>query len=293
MRNALFLANFVCLFVFILALLAATALAGETQHKPFRAWDLRQFGYLGGVRDYSTVCFLSEDLLLVAINQAPAFNPYPLFEETPDATLVLLDIGGEKPLRTTHMPVFKSDDSVSSGLEGQFLVLTLSEVKLCSADFHCDRAFPTRGPLRLSSDHAKAVVGGNLMTPRVVLDSSSLAPLASEDSARIPGEWQRQFRSDDSFVDSISSVDDARVMRVETRQTRWSKITNPLAGLGERPYNSREIRVYDKQTGKVLFALRWDPRHDWGGLTREPALSPAGRKVALIRRGVVEVFDVP
>lgn len=263
------------------------------QHKALRAWDLRQFGYLSEVRDYSTACFLSEDLLLVAINQAPFINPYPLFEETPDAILVLLDMRNEKALRTTHMPLFKSDDSVLPSLEGHFLVLTLSEVKLCSADLHCDRAFPTKGPLRLSSDHIKVVVGGNLMTPRVVLDSRTLAPVAGEDSARIPTEWQRNFRPDDSFVDSISSVDGARMMHVETRQTRWSKITNPLAGLGERPYNSRKIRVYDKQTGKELFSLQWDPRHDWGGLTREPAFSPTGHRVALLRRGVVEVFEVP
>jgi hypothetical protein len=263
------------------------------QHKPLRAWDLRQFGYLSDVRDYSTACFLSEDLLLVAINQALFIDPHPLFEETPDAILVLLDMRNEKALRTTHMALFKFDDSVLPSLEGHFLVLTLSEVKLCSSDFHCDRTFPTKGPLRLSSDHIKVVVGGNLMTPRVVLDSRTLAPVAGEDSAKIPTEWQRDFRPGGSFVDSISSVNGARMMRVETRQTRWSKIIDPLAGLGDRPYNRRIIRVYDKQTRKELFSLQWDPRHDWGGLTREPAFSPTGHRVALLRRGVVEVFDLP
>lgn len=151
------------------------------------------------------------------------------------------------------MPLFKFDDSVLPSLEGHFLVLTLSEVKLCSADFHCDRAFRTKGPLRLSSDHIKVVVGGNLMTPRVILDSRTLAPVAGEDSARIATEWQRNFRPDDSFVDSISSVDGARMMRVETRQTRWSKITNPLAGLGDGPTTAEKLGSTTSKHGRSYF----------------------------------------
>jgi hypothetical protein len=282
----------VLIIIFVTGLLIASGWGADRQHKPVRAWDMRQFGYSIEARDCSTAGFLSEDLLLVAINQAPVYYPHPLFEETPDAILVLLDVRNGKAPRTTHVPMFKSDDSMAPVLGGYFVVLTLSEVKLCSVDFQCDRAFPTNGPLWLSSDHTKVVVGGNLMTPRVVLDSRTLAPVAGEDPAKIPAEWQGRFRRDRSFVDSTSSVDGARLMRVETRQTRWSKITNPLAGLGDPPYNSRRISVYDKQTGKELFTLQRDPRHYGGGLT-SPALSPTGHRVALLRRGVVEVFEVP
>lgn len=283
------------LTIFVTGLFAANAFGVHTRNNPQRVWDLRQYGYSSQARDYSTVGFLSEDLLLVAINQAPDDSPHPLFEETPDAILVLFDVSQEKPQKIAHMPMSKSvvSDAVMPALGGNFLVLSLSEVKLCSADLQCDRAYATKGPLWLSADRAKVVVGGNLMTKRVVLDSRTLAPMPGEDPARVVTDWQEFSGRDGSFVDSISTVDGARVMQVETRQSRWSKITNPLGGLGSRPYDRRIIRVYDTQTGRELLTLRWDPRHDWGGMSRKPALSPNGHRVALLRRGVVEVFEVP
>lgn len=276
---------------FVTALLVTGGSAAETGHKPERIFDMRQYGYAGEARDYSAVVFLSEDLLVVAINQAPYYYPHPLFEEKPDSTLVLLDVGNEKPPRVTHTPMFKFDDSMAPALEGYFLVLTLSEVKLCSADFDCQRTFPTKGPLWLSSDRSKIVVGGNSMTPRVILDSRTLVPITGPSPKTIQGAWQTRERHDRSIVDSTSSLDGARLMTVETGQTRWSKITNPLAGLGEPPFNRQRVNVYDKQTGQELFTLRWDPRH--AGMTRRPALSPTGRRVALLRRGLLEVFEVP
>ena len=279
--------------IFSLVLIAPISSNTEKQYKSVHAWDLRRFGYSSEARDYSMVCFLSEDLLLVAINQAPMIYPHPLIEDTPEAVLVLFDVRNDQALRITRMPVLKAGDSVAWVPEEQFLVLSRSEVKLCSADFLCDRSFPTKGPFRLSSNHTRAVVGGNRGSPATFLDSRTLAVLAGEDLAQISAEGHRHYNPDDSFVDSVSSADGARAMRVETKQSRWSKITNPLAALGERPFNIRKITVYEKQTGQVVFALQWDPRHDWGGLTRDPALSPAGHKVALLRRGVLEAFEIP
>jgi len=279
--------------IFVTGLLVASGLGAKTRHNPERVWDIQQYGYSNEARDYSTVGFLSEDLLLIAINQAPKDSPHPLFEDTPDAILVLFDIGKERPLRITHMSMCKSENAMTPVVGGDFLVLSLSEVRLCSADLHCDRAFATKGPLLLSSDRAKVVVGGNLMTERVILNSRTLAPITGEDPAGVLPAWQRSSLPDGTFVDSISTVDGARLMRVETRQTRWSKITNPLAELGDRPFNSRIVRVYGKHTGQELLSLQWDPRHDWGGVTRKPAISPTGHRVALLRRGVLEIFEVP
>jgi len=59
----------------------------------------------------------------------------------------------------------------------------------------------------------------------------------------------------------------------------------------ERPYNRRWVRVFETQSGKLLFEMSWDPRryrHESG-----IALSPNGRFLALIRDGWLEVFEVP
>lgn len=281
--------------IFVTGLFATSASGANTRHNPQRVWDLRQYGYSNEARDYSTVGFLSEDLLLVAINQAPNDSPHALFQEKPDAILILFDVSQEKPQKIAHMPISKSlvSEAVMPALGSNFLVQSLSEVRLCSADLQCDRAFASKGHLWLSADRAKVVVGGNLMTKQVVLDTRTLAPIPGEDPARVVTDWRRSSRPGGSFVDSISSVDGARLMHVETRQTRWSKITNPLGGLGSRPFDKRIISVYDTQTGRELLALQWDPRHDWGGILRKPALSPNGHRVALLRRGVVEIFDLP
>lgn len=167
------------LTIFVTGLFATSAFGANTRHNPQRVWDLRQYGYSNEARDYTTVSFLSEDLLLVAINHSPDGSPHPLFEETPDAILVLFDVSQEKPQKIAHMLISKSvvSDAVMPALGSNFLVQSLSEVKLCSADLLCDRAYATKGPLWLSADRAKVVVGGNLMTRRVVLDSRTLAPM--------------------------------------------------------------------------------------------------------------------
>ena len=59
----------------------------------------------------------------------------------------------------------------------------------------------------------------------------------------------------------------------------------------ERPFNLERVNVMDTATGKSRFRLRWDPRPYVGVLSR-PALSPDGRRVALIRHGFLEVFEV-
>jgi hypothetical protein len=59
----------------------------------------------------------------------------------------------------------------------------------------------------------------------------------------------------------------------------------------ERPFNLERANVMDVATGKSRFKLWWDPRPYVGELSR-PALSPDGHRVAIIRHGFLEVFEV-
>jgi hypothetical protein len=45
-------------------------------------------------------------------------------------------------------------------------------------------------------------------------------------------------------------------------------------------------------SGKSLFELHWDPRPHVGVIS-VPALSPDGRRLAAIRHGFLEVFEIP
>lgn len=287
--------SFQIVVVFVVGVLVASSWTSETQHRAVRTWNLQQFGYSTEEADYSLAGFLTENLLLVAINQRPVYNPHPLFEDTPDATLVVFDISNKTIMRTARMPMLKSLYSMAPVLEGYFMVLTLSEVKLCSVDLRCDRSFSTRGPLNVTRDRTRAVVGGNLMTQKIVLDTRMLTPVTeSGDGTRKASETcGGHSHRDGSFDRCVSSMNDERFMVSEVKQTAWNKLMNPLAGFGDRPYNSRRITVYERGTGAARFTIQWDPRKTGGSLLTMPALSPTGHRVAFIRRGVLEVFDVP
>jgi hypothetical protein len=194
--------------------------------------------------------------------------------------------------RAEHMTLFKSPRSVAPALNNHFLVLTLSEVKLCSIDFRCDRSFPTRGPLWVSWRRDKVVVGGNLRTQQFVLDSEALTPLEdpNRDATRIPAEQTAEHASDGRVTQSIYSADESRLLTTERGHTRWNKLMNPLGGLGDWEYNYEQIVVYDKATKKELFRFRWDPRPGWS--SESVAISPTGHKIAIIIRGTLEVFDI-
>ena len=129
------------------------------------------------------------------------------------------------------------------------------------------------------------------MTQKVVLDSRTMAPLteSGDDPAKAPERCPMQHRGDTC----VSSVNDERLMVVEVKQTRWNKLLNPLAGFGDPPYNSLRTTVYEKRSGAERFTLEWDPRKVATSLTTMPALSTTRHRVALMRRGVLEVFDVP
>jgi len=279
--------------VCVLTFYVAQGWGSEKQPKPIRTWDLRQYGYSTEQAYYSVAGFLSENLLLVAINQRHISYPHPLSEDTPEATLVLFDMSNGVLLRKTRMPMLKANYSIAPVLEDQFLVLTSSEVKLCSAAFRCNQLFSTKGPLKVTRDRTRAVVGGNLMTQEVVLDLRTMAPATDTIQPATTSERCERHYRDGSFATCLSSVNDERLMVVEVKQTDWNKFTNPLAGFGDRPYNSQRITVYDKRSGAERFRLHWDPRKLGGSLTTLPALSPTGHEVALIRRGLLEVFEVP
>lgn len=59
----------------------------------------------------------------------------------------------------------------------------------------------------------------------------------------------------------------------------------------ERPFNLERVNVMDVASGKSRFRLWWNPRPYVGELSR-PALSPDGHRVAIIRHGFLEVFEV-
>jgi hypothetical protein len=67
---------------------------------------------------------------------------------------------------------------------------------------------------------------------------------------------------------------------------------HPFDIADSRPYNFRRVRVFEVTDGKQLFQIEWDPR-DYSGEDILPALSPNGRRLAVVRKGKLQVYEIP
>jgi hypothetical protein len=77
----------------------------------------------------------------------------------------------------------------------------------------------------------------------------------------------------------------------EAGYTILNSIVNFLDIDSGRPANTESVRVISVQSGKTVLELEWDPR-PYVGLLSEPALSPAGNKVAIVRGGFLQVIQL-
>jgi hypothetical protein len=90
----------------------------------------------------------------------------------------------------------------------------------------------------------------------------------------------------------VSSPSGARFCFHEGGYTRWNSVVNFLDIDSGRPLNLERVTVFDTDSGRVVLKMQWDPRPYQGDLT-DPALSPDGHKLAIIRKGRLEAFDIP
>ncbi|HTV64787.1 MAG TPA: hypothetical protein VMD98_04235 [Bryocella sp.] len=127
------------------------------------------------------------------------------------------------------------------------------------------------------------------------LDAKTISAVQSDKSiaiARLDGTiLSRVPLSPGSFVAEIStSAAGSRFCFHDAGYSGWNAFLSFFSI--ERPFNLERARVVDVATGKAAFRLRWDPR-PYVGLLARPALSPDGHRLAVIRRGFLEVFAIP
>ena len=243
-------------FIVLLVLIKPAA---EAKDKQFFRADLKQFGYISGAgpAEYSSLGFLSEDFLLVVVNQRVFGRVEPIRStDEPPSKLIVFDLNKKQPSRSAVMAVMKSPRAVALLTDGQFIVLSNSFVRICSADLRCDKSLPTKGALdAVDADTLKLLYGEKTFALR----------------------------------DSDASTDGDRSVSTELSSTNWNKIMHPIP-VDEPPADdSRSISVRDNQTGKTLFSMHYNPKGHLVG----PALSPNGTRLAIVRAGVLEVYELP
>jgi hypothetical protein len=92
--------------------------------------------------------------------------------------------------------------------------------------------------------------------------------------------------------DVLASASGNRFCFHEKGYTAWNSFVNFLDIDHGRPVNFESISVMSTDSGAQVFELRWDPR-PYMGTPVTPVLSPDGHKVAVIRHGILEVYQVP
>jgi hypothetical protein len=92
------------------------------------------------------------------------------------------------------------------------------------------------------------------------------------------------------LAEVITAASGSRFCLHQAGYTTLNSIVNFLDIDNGRPFNFESVSVISVDTGKILLERRWDPRPYVGRLAA-PALSPDARKLAIIRNGILEVYD--
>jgi len=85
----------------------------------------------------------------------------------------------------------------------------------------------------------------------------------------------------------VTSADGLRIGR-ETLMV--SHGVNAFAPLGTDDIKGQDVQVFDAATGKVVLRAQASPIFDIGG---NVALSPSGRRAAIIMADGLQIFDLP
>lgn len=165
----------------ILVSLAAAAQKPSVPDPIFRE-DLHPFGYPQKlphqlIADYTDLAFLSDDLILVSMNERSFANFVELLNaDKPPSRLLLFDISQKTLVRSSERAVEKFMGSVHSTHDGNFVVLDQSGIQLCSKELECGLPSPIAGPgpLFVSPRGTRILAGGNGQNEQMFLDADSL-----------------------------------------------------------------------------------------------------------------------
>jgi hypothetical protein len=138
---------------------------------------LHPFGFLTEthgqiIGNFADINFLSDDLLLVTVNNRIYGGVVHSFTDQPVSKLLLFDVSRRSLLKTSEMLVEKAAGSVRSIRSGQFVLLNELGLHLCSRELDCGLPVITRGPLFVSPEGSRISVGGNSKTEQKLLDSA-------------------------------------------------------------------------------------------------------------------------
>lgn len=169
----------------IVVFTAAGATENATSFSPEFRQDLHPFGYptklpRQSLADYTELAFLSDDLLLVSINNRLFVGSSELLNAaSPDSTFLLFDLSQKTLLRRSELSVEKYWGSVHATHDGKFIILQGSGIRVCSENLQCEPPIPISGvgPIFVSPRGTRIMAGGNGQKGQTLLDGNSMGVL--------------------------------------------------------------------------------------------------------------------
>jgi hypothetical protein len=120
------------------------------------------------------IYFLSNDLLVISINQR-SFGPVEKTNaDIPESTIVVFDVKRASVTTRGKIAVEKIWGSVQAINRERFAVLNEKGLQFCDQNLTCEFIAPTRGPMFVSPQGKRVAVGGNALTAQTVIDTESL-----------------------------------------------------------------------------------------------------------------------
>jgi hypothetical protein len=288
--------------LFLIPLRVASQFQAHSSTEPVFRHDLRPLGLVTdktGFFVYSNndSVFLSNDLVLVSLNRtevSPSFVSRPTTPgemAEPPTLLLVFSLSQKKMVSSITRPHSTFPGSLQGLLTEGWIAVSGSGVQLCSDRKKCTLPFPTNGELSLPSpsrdrwaEHHQSLL---LNDERTVELQESAAVVMTLDRTPVYQIPVRDVYRETSFVPCASG---SRFLINEFAYTRLNSIVNFWDGKASRPRNLKRVRLFDVPSGKTLFERRWAPHRLDDDM---PALSPDGRRVALVKQGILEVYEIP
>jgi hypothetical protein len=140
---------------------------------------------------------------------------------------------------------------------------------------------------------------GSYMSPEVrFLDDRTVIGIriagtnhAKAVAVRVDGKELYDIQMKGESANFFTSVSGTRFGMIEMYSTRLTTALHVLDWEGS-PLNRIKVRVFQIASGKQVFETDWGPG-DYRGADILPALSPDGHRLALVRKGELQVYELP
>lgn len=282
--------------ILLLLLLSCGALA----QSPILTLDLRPHGYVPHQRgkrpyviDHSRPLFLSDGSLIVELNEQEVRSGMPLYGNAEVSRLLRIDQAG-RVTSAKDLPIRSTEYAVTATPDNKLVIESVGRLTLCSSDFRCEKEVPVpNGASDSSQDNRYITIrhpDGLAVVSTTTLETVRPSDPKVQQSLQGACSYQSAMPGEGIEWSSLVTASEGKRFALDQRgYSRLNRIGNLTDIKNVRPPNLQIVTVHECTTGRKIFELRRNPR-PWSS---KIALSPDGKRLALIHAGILKLFAIP